>query len=115
MYIYNYSIDTHEYLDCSEASLDVMATKRTGKDIWLVPAYSTLKKPPTVGEHKTVVFEDDTWRIKEDYRGEYICDELLNVQIVQQIWALPEGFILITEAQAKQIEKDYLWYIVQDG
>lgn len=115
MKIYNYSIDTKEYIDSSEASLDPQATKREGKDVWLVPAYATLKKPPSLTKYKVAVFENDTWIIKDDYRGAYICDELLNLLIVQEIGPLPEGYILITAEEAAIIEKDPLWYIVKDG
>lgn len=115
MYIYNYSTDTHEYTDRSEASLDPMATKREGKDVWLVPANATLLKPPKLTKFKTAVFENDTWVIKDDYRGEYICNEALDVFVMQEIGAIPEGSIRITQKQAEQIAKDPLWYIVQDG
>jgi hypothetical protein len=115
MLVYSYDKDTLEYTNESEASLDIKATEREGKDVWLVPAYATLKKPPTVGEHKSVIFEDDTWKIKDDYRGCYICNEALNVLFVQQIGALPEGFIVITQQQAEKIAQDQFYYIVQDG
>lgn len=115
MEIYNYSFDTHEYINSSEATLDPMATKREGKDVWLVPANATLLKPPKTPKYKVAVFENGTWIIKDDYRGEYICNEVLDVIYVQQIGDIPEGFIRITEKQAEQITKEPLWYIVQDG
>lgn len=114
MLIYHYSQDTHEYLISSEAAIDAMATKREGHEVYLVPAYATLKKPPKTTKYKVAVFEDK-WVIKDDYRGAYICDELLNVAVMREIGSLPEGFILITEGEAKQIENDPFWYIVQDG
>lgn len=72
-------------------------------------------EPPELAEHKIAVFENDGWVVKDDYRGCFICDELLNIQIVQEIGELPDGFIFITEAQAEQIKADYLWYVVKDG
>lgn len=115
MEIYNYSFDTHEYIGSSDASLDPMATKREGKDVWLVPANATLLKPPKTTKYKTTVFENGTWVIKDDYRGEYICNDTLDVIYVEQIGEIPDGFFRITEKQAEQITKDPLWYIVQDG
>ena len=115
MYIYNFDKITHEYTTSAEASIDPQATKREGKDVYLIPAYSTLKKPPKTNKYKVAVYENNTWVIKDDYRGAYICDELLNIQVVQEIGALPDGFIVITEGEAQQIVNDPLWYIVQDG
>ena len=115
MLIYNYNPITFEYIDSSEATLDPMATKREGKDIWLVPAHATLLKPPKTTKYKTTIFENETWVVKDDYRGEYICNEALDVIYVEKIGPLPEGYIRITEKQAEQIAKDPLWYIVKDG
>ena len=115
MYIYNYHPQTHEYLSMGEAYVDPAATKREGKDVYSVPAYATLKQPPTVADFKVPVFENDIWVIKDDYRNEYACNEALDVIFVQQIGSLPEGFIHITKPQAMQIANDPLWYIVQDG
>ena len=115
MEVHNYSIDTHEYIDSTVATLDPQATKREGKDVWLVPANATLKKPPKAKPFKVAVYENDTWIIKDDYRGRYICNESLDIKFVQEIGALPEGFILITQAQAEQIISDPLFFIVQDG
>lgn len=115
MLIYNYNPITFEYIDSSEAALDPMATKREGKDVWLVPANATLLKPPKTTKYKTTVFENGTWVIKDDYRGEYICNDSLDVIYVEQIGEIPEGYIRITEKQAEQIAKDPLWYVVQDG
>lgn len=115
MEVHNYSIDTHEYIDSNVATLDPQATKREGKDVWLVPANATLKKPPKAKPFKVAVYENDTWIIKDDYRGRYICNESLDIKFVQEIGALPEGFILITQAQAEQIISDPLFFIVQDG
>lgn len=114
-YIYNYHSETHEYLDSELASVDPVATKREGKDVFYAPAYATLLKPPSVPKFKIPVFENDTWVVKDDYRGEYACNANLDVIYIQQIGTLPEGFIQITEREAAQIANDPLWYVVQDG
>lgn len=115
MLIYSYDKNTLEYINEAEASLDIKATEREGKDVWLVPAYATLKKPPKTTKNKAAVFENDTWIVKDDFRGKYACDELLNIIYVQKIGSLPEGFIIITQKQAEKIEQDQFYYIVQDG
>ena len=115
MDIYNYSKDTHEYLNSTPADLDPMATKITGEDVYLVPAYATLKKPPKTGQYKVACFEDNTWVVKDDYRNEYACNEAKNILYITTIGPLPEGFIRITKKQAEVIAKDPLYYIIEDG
>lgn len=115
MDIYNYSQDTHEYLDSMPADLDPMATKREGKDVYLVPAYATLKKPPKTGQYKISCFEDNTWIVKDDYRNEYACDPAMNVIFITQIGPLPDNYIRITQKQAETIAKDSLYSIIVDN
>lgn len=115
VYQYKYDKTTHEYLGKDYARLNPVETKIQGKEVYLLPPYYTMIEPPELAEHKIAVFENDGWVVKDDYRGCFICDELLNIQIVQEIGELPEGFIFITEAQAEQIKADYLWYVVKDG
>lgn len=115
MELYNYDKITHEFTNTSIAFLNPEATKVEGKEVWLVPPNSTLKKPPKAKPFKVAVFENDTWVVKDDYRGRYVCNETLDVHIVQEIGALPDGYILITDAQAAQIVADPLFFIVQDG
>lgn len=115
MEIYNYSKDTHEYLSSSPADIDPQATKRTGEDVYLVPAYATLKKPPKASQYKVACFEQDIWVLKDDYRSEYACNPAMNVIFITEIGALPEGYIRITQKQAETIAKDPLYYIIEDG
>lgn len=115
MEIYHYSINTHECIGSSEATLDPEATKHEGKEVWSVPANATLLKPPKAKPFKVAVFENGTWVVKDDYRGRYVCNETLDVHLIQEIGALPDGYILITDAQAEQIIADPLFFIVQDG
>ena len=117
MIVYNYNPTTGEFLNESEAYINPVATRREGHPVYLLPAYATFQQPPEVGEHKIAIFDEmlDKWLVKDDYRNCYACDTSLNVIIITEIGSLPEGFILITEGQAKQIEQDDLWYIVQDG
>ena len=114
-YIYNYHSETCEYLDRELASLDPVATKREGRDVYYAPAYATLLQPPSVSNYKVPVFENNTWVVKDDYRNEYACNEVLDVIYIEQIGPMPQGFIHITEGEAMQIAKDPLWYVVQDG
>lgn len=115
VYAYKYNSVTGEYIDKEYARLDPEATKIAGRNVYLLPPNCTLEAPPELGEHRVAIFQNGVWVVENDYRGEYICDEFLNIQIMQVLGNLPEGFIFITKAQAEKITEDYLWYIVQDG
>jgi hypothetical protein len=70
MQIYNYDPETGICVGTSSATLDPMETKKQGKDIYLIPAYSTTEVPPEVREHEVSVFKGGRWRVIPDHRGE---------------------------------------------
>lgn len=114
MLIYNYDSITKEYTGYCEADLDPAESKAQGKEVYLIPAYATDKKPPKAHANEVVIYEDG-WEIEADFRGKYIVNEEMKPQKVTQIGELPEGYIVITDAQATKIEKDPLYYIISDG
>lgn len=114
MIIYNYNEFTKEYTGQSIASLDPAETKTQGKDIYLIPAYATTTKPPKTKANEVIIY-DNGWQIKADYRGQYIVNEDMKPQTVEEIGDLPNGYIAITEAQAAKIIEDYLYYVISGG
>ena len=114
MKIYNYDVFTKEYIGESEASLDPEESKIQGKNIYLIPDYSTTKKPPSVGENEVQIFEN-SWKIVADYRGKYIVGVDMKPEIVEEIGSIKDGFIIITDEQAHKIEEDDLYYIISDS
>lgn len=115
MKLYLYDEFTKEYIETIEAYLDPEETRIQGKEVCMYPANSTDIEPPTTIENQVCIFEVDNWVVKADFRGQYQCNEDLEVSLVDCVGELQEGFILITEEQAKKIEEDKLFYIVQDG
>ena len=115
MKLYLYDEFTKEYVETIEAYLDPEETKIKGEEVYMYPANSTNIEPPTTVENEVCIFEADNWVIKVDYRGQYQCNENLEISLIDNVGDLQEGFILITEEQAKKIEEDKLFYIVQDG
>lgn len=115
VYFYSYDSVTGEYIGKGLADINPVATQRTGHNVYYAPAFATLYAPPELQEHKVAIFENGKWIVKDDYRGCYVCDEGLNVQIIQNIGPLPNGTILITDKQAQKIADDYFWYVVKDG
>lgn len=114
MIIYNYDSITFEYTGESYASLDPEESKKQGKEVYLIPAYATDKKPPIPKTNETVIF-DNGWKIVPDYRGMYMVDESMQPQKVEDFGNLPDGFVPITEEQAGIIEQDDLYYVIKDG
>lgn len=114
MLIYNYDPITTEYTGYSEADLDPAESKAQGKDVYLIPAYATDKKPPKAKANEVVIY-DNGWQIKADYRGKYIVNNDMDPYIYDKIGNLPEGYITITEAQANKIREDDLYYVISDG
>ena len=114
MIIYNYDELTKEYTGQSFADLDPEETKRQGKNVYLIPANATTKKPPKAKEHEVVIYNNG-WEIVADFRGLYMVNSDMQPQKVEKIGALPEGHAVATEEQAQKILEDDLFYIVQDG
>ena len=114
MIIYNYDLITKEYIGESQADLDPEETKRQGKEVYLIPACATTVKPPKPRTNETVIYNDG-WQIVPDFRGKYIVNDDMNPEIVKEIGAIPEGYVVITEAQANKIKEDKLYYIISDG
>ena len=114
MKIYLYDGITKEYIETLDAYLDPAETAIKGEPIYMYPANSTDIEPPVINENEVAVFEDNKWVIKKDYRGQYQCNEALEVSTVETIGELEEGYVVITEEQANKIAEDKLYYIVQD-
>lgn len=113
--IYNYDRQTLEYIGEDFASLDPKETMIQGKDVYLIPAYATDKKPPETTTNETVIFVNNSWQIVADYRGQYMVDETMQPKEVENFGNLPEGFIPITQIQATTIKTDPLFYIIVNG
>lgn len=114
MIIYNYDPITKEYIGESQADLDPEETKQQGKEVYLIPACATDVKPPKPRTNETVIYNDG-WQIIPDFRGKYIVNKDMNPEIVEEIGAIPEGYVVITENQANKIKEDKLYYIISDG
>lgn len=114
MIIYNYDEITKEYTGYCNADLDPEETKRQGKNVYLIPANATTKKPPKAKEHEAIIYNNG-WKIVADFRGLYMVNSDMQPQKVEEIGALPEGYAVATEEQAQKILEDDLFYIVQDG
>lgn len=114
MLIYNYDEITKEYTNSCNADLDPEETKQQGKNVYLIPANATIKKPPKTQQYEAAVYNNG-WGIVVDYRGLYMVNSDMRPQKVEQLGSLPEGYAPATEQQAQKILEDDVFYIVQDG
>lgn len=95
MQIYLFDEYTKEYLGEQKADKNPKETKIQGVFVPLIPANSTLIKPPTVKEGSVAVFENDKWIMKSDYRGQKVINpETEEIKEVDYIGELESGFYL---------------------
>lgn len=107
MNAYKFNKETKEYEGIQEAQLDPIQTEKQKKEIYLLPINSTFEIPPEKEEGKAIVFENDNWLLKTDYRGRkaYNNEGLL---IISYIGDLKGSDKLLTEEQIEGIENGTL-------
>lgn len=115
MKIYNYDNDTFEYLYASDAEYDPAELAINHKKIYLIPANATKMKPPKTGDYEVALWDETNWKIEADYRNTYIINEFFEIQLVEKIGAIPEGYFPITKEEAEQVKSDPLYYIIEDN
>lgn len=113
--VYNYDENTKEYLNSAPVSLDIMRSKREGKNCYLLPANATLKEPLVATKGFVNIFNGTSWELAHDYRGKFVVNSEMEVTTITQIGNLPANSVLITDEQKVQIETDKDFYVVQDG
>ena len=90
MIFYTYDEKTKEFTGIQKAFIDPLETKKQGKNVYLVPANATNKKPLKAKENQTVIFNGSEWETIADYRGKtyYIGTEQHEMK---ELGDLPKG------------------------
>ena len=90
MIFYIYDEKTKEFTGTQNAFIDPLETKKQGKNVYLVPANATAKKPLKAKENQAVIFNGPEWEIIADYRGKtyYIGTEQHKMK---ELGDLPKG------------------------
>ena len=90
MIFYTYDEKTKEYTGTQNAFIDPLETKKQGKNVYLVPANATDKKPLETKENQAVIFNGSEWKIIADYRNKiyYIGTEQHEMK---ELGDLPNG------------------------
>lgn len=90
MIFYTYDEKTKEFTGTQNGFIDPLETKKQGKNVYLVPANATDKKPLETKENQAVIFNGSEWEIITDYRNKtyYIGTEQHEMK---ELGNLPEG------------------------
>lgn len=115
MIAYKYNQKTFENLNLiQQVQLDLMATKRMKREIFLCPANATLKEPLVNKKGYAVVFdkETDSWQYLIDYRGRraYNNEGLITINYIGKMQGNDK---LLTKKQIEGLDNGTL--IWQDG
>jgi len=107
MNAYKFNPITKEYEGIQQAQLDPIQTKKQGKNIYLLPINSTFEIPPKKQESKAIIFENENWLLKADFRGKkaYNNEGLLTIDYIGD---LKEGDILLTDEQIEGLNNGTL-------
>lgn len=65
MLAYRYDMFNYKYIGTINCQKDQVASKREGKDIWLLPAHSTFDEPLPVKEGFDIVWNGSAWEYQE--------------------------------------------------
>lgn len=114
MKIYHYDKFTNLFTYECDADIDPIETLKAGRPVYYTPANATIVKPPVTQGFEKAIYNNG-WEITYDYRGEYAVNSDMEVIQIQEIGALPEGYIHITEEEASRINENPIYYIIQDG
>jgi len=108
MQIYHYDRATGEYLGSTPAQIDPMATKREGKEVYLLPAYATDIPPLDPKEGFTQVFIDGKWVYAEIIVPEQEPEPVFTPEEIQEAMKRQaiDGVQAILDAKAKELGFD---------
>lgn len=107
--VYNYDRKTYEYIGASKAQLDVRATEIEGKNVYILPSFSTFLKPPTTKEKEAAVFEGESkWLVKKDYRGSIYYEKNGTKHIIIDIGEVIPEYAVLEPPPEDFVEPEYV-------
>jgi hypothetical protein len=76
MKYYLYDEKTKQFIKEQEGYLDPLETKAQGKDVYIVPPFSTTEKPDltSLKDNEILVFKGDKWQIEQEFYVGKIVD-----------------------------------------
>ena len=76
MKYYLYDEKTKQYVKEQEGYLDPLETKAQGKNVYIVPPFSTTEKPnlTSLKDNEILVFKGDKWTVEQEFYVGKIVD-----------------------------------------
>ena len=76
MKFYLYDEKTKQFIKEQEGYLDPLETKAQGKDVYIVPPFSTTEKPnlTSLKDNEILVFKDNKWQVEQEFYVGKIVD-----------------------------------------
>ena len=95
MIIYHYDPIIKEFSGLSEARLNPVETEIQGKEVYLIPAWSTKIEPLTPGKNEVTIFINNEWILQPDFRGsKYYLNDGTEIIIESINETIPSGALL---------------------
>lgn len=93
MIAYSYDHESSAYIGTTSCQIDPLASKKEGKVIYLLPASSTLIKPPTYNlKTETPIWSENEWVIEQNQirtEGEVIEQvELSSNELKEKVYSI---------------------------
>lgn len=109
MNAYKFNPITKEYEGIQQAQLNPIQTEKQGKEVYLLPINSTFEIPPEKEEGKAIIFENNKWLLKTDYRGRKAYNNQ-GLLIIDYIGDLQGSDKLLTEEQIEGLNnRTLIW------
>jgi len=91
MEIHHYSSDTGEYIGTSSARPDILESEIQKKEVFILPANTTVLPPPRKISGRARVFARGVWGEVSDYRGQTWFDADGNTVSIRELGPTPDG------------------------
>ena len=105
---YFYDPTTKEYIGNAPTSLDPVASKREGRDVYLVPANATLTAIGTARDGYAQMWTGREWAYVEDHRGKVAWRDFYDSFIISDLGDIPAGCSL-TRPEPPRVEKTKMY------
>lgn len=106
MNIYHFDKITREYLGESIADKNPLE-----KGKYLIPLYSTPKKPPAEPKGKKAIFKND-WSLVDNFRGQIVYStDNQSAKTIKELGKIPDGYTLLKPATPYHTFKNGAWFL----
>lgn len=104
MKAYRYNFETFVFEEEQDRQLDPIATAKSGKEVYLMPAFCTDIEPPEAKEGYDIVWNQNVWEYKEKEKS----NEDNTVDIAEEIMYLDSQY----KASKEALQKYYIEFMI---